>query len=89
TENSPTTDALYTPDPSATDWDFRVAYEIWVSAEAFGAAGFGSALIENVHASPSKLSSNTVDVKPAPCPSDPNIPNAVPQPIPVVLENIR
>ena len=89
TTDSPATDALYTPDPSATDWDFRVAYEIWVSAEAFGAAGFGSALIENVHASPSKLSSNTVDVEPAPCPSDPSIPDAVPQPIPVVLQNIR
>jgi hypothetical protein len=87
--DSPATDALYTPDPSATDWDFRVAYEVWVSAEAFGAAGFGSALIENVHASPSKLSSNTVDVEPAPCPSDPGVPDAVPEPIPVVLQNIR
>ena len=89
TDDSPVTDALYTPDPSATDWDFRVAYEIWVSAEAFGAAGFGSALIENVHASPSKLASDTVDVSPAPCPADPNVPDAAPQPIPVVLENIR
>jgi hypothetical protein len=89
TSNSPTSDLLYTPDPSAPDWDYRVAYEIWVSAEAFGAAGFGSALIENVHASPSKLASNTVDVSPAPCPTDPNIPEAAPQPIPVVLENIR
>jgi hypothetical protein len=89
TENSPVTDALYTPDPSATDWDFRVAYEIWVSADAFGASGFGSALIENVHASPSKLASNTVDVQPAPCPPDPNVPDATPEPIPVVLQNIR
>jgi hypothetical protein len=88
-ENSPVTDALYTPDPSATDWDYRVAYEIWVSAEAFGASGFGSALIENVHASPSKLASNTVDVQPAPCPPDPDVPDATPEPIPVVLENIR
>jgi hypothetical protein len=89
TEDSPVTDELYTPDPSASDWDFRVAYEIWVAAEAFGTAGFGSALIENVHASPSKLTSDTVDVSPAPCPTDPNVPDAAPQPIPVVLENIR
>lgn len=89
TESSPLTDALYTPDPSATDWDYRVAYEIWVGAEAFGASGFGSALIENVHASPSKLASNTVDVQPAPCPPDPNVPDATPEPIPVVLQNIR
>lgn len=88
-ENSPVTDALYTPDPGATDWDYRVAYEIWVSAGAFGASGFGSALIENVHASPSKLASNTVDVQPAPCPPDPDVPDATPEPIPVVLENIR
>jgi hypothetical protein len=89
TESSPLTDELYTPDPSATDWDFRVAYEVWVSTEAFGAAGFGSALIENVHASPSKLASNTVDVEPAPCPPDPSVPNAVPEPVPAVLQNIR
>lgn len=88
-ENSPVSDALYTPAAGATDWDFRVAYEIWVSTEAFGAAGFGSALIENVHASPSKLASNTVDVQPAPCPPDPNLPGATPEPIPVVLQNIR
>jgi hypothetical protein len=88
-ESSPVTDALYTPDPSATDWDYRVAYEIWVSAEAFGAPGFGSALIENVHASPSKLASNTVDVQPAPCPPDPDVPDATPEPVPVVLQNIR
>jgi hypothetical protein len=88
-ENSPVTDALYSADPSATDWDYRVAYEIWVSAEAFGASGFGSTLIENVHASPSKLASNTVDVQPAPCPPDPDVPDATPEPIPAVLENIR
>lgn len=89
TESSPPTDELYTPAPEATDWDYRVAYEIWVSSEAFGASGFGSALIENVHASPSKLASNTVDVQPAPCPPDPDVPGAVPEPIPAVLDNIR
>lgn len=89
TESSPLSDELYTPDPGASDWDYRVAYEIWVSTEAFGASGFGSALIENVHASPSKLASNTVDVQPAPCPPDPDVPGAVPEPIPAVLDNIR
>lgn len=89
TESSPITDELYTPDPSATHWDFRVAYEVWVSTEAFGAVGFGSALIENVHASPSKLESNTVDVSPAPCPIDPGNPETTPEPLPIVLQNIR
>jgi hypothetical protein len=89
TENSPATDAAYTPNASATDWDYRVAYEIWVASDAFGSVGFGSALIENVHASPSKLAGNTVDVLPAPCPIDPEIPGATPEPVPVVLQNIR
>jgi hypothetical protein len=89
TESSPATDAAYTPNVDASDWDYRVSYEIWVSSEAFAEAGFGSALIENVHASPSKLAGNTVDVKPDPCPIDPSAPEAVPQPLPPVLQNIR
>jgi len=89
TESSPETDAAYTQNGDAPEWDYRVAYEVWVSSEAFGGAGFGSALIENVHASPSKLEGNTVDVVPAPCPADPNVPDAVPAPVPVVLQNIR
>jgi hypothetical protein len=88
-EDSPATDAAYTPNASASDWDYRVAYEIWVASDAFGSVGFGSALIENVHASPSKLEGNTVDVSPAPCPIDPGIPGATPEPVPVVLQNIR
>jgi hypothetical protein len=88
-EDSPATDASYTPNPNASAWDYRVAYEIWVSTEAFGAAGFGSALIDNVHASPSKAAGDTTDVLPAPCPVDPNDPDAVPQPLSVVLQTIR
>ena len=53
-------DAAYTPNADATDWDYRVSYEIWVSSEAFAEAGFGSALIENVHASPSKLAGPSI-----------------------------
>lgn len=88
-ENSPATDSEYTPNPEASAWDYRVSYDVWVSLEAFGEAGFGSALIENVHASPSKLPGNTVDVSPAPCPADPAIPGATPPPVPAVLQNIR
>jgi hypothetical protein len=88
-ESSPATDAQYTPNPDASDWDYRVSYEAWVSVEAFGAAGFGSALIENVHASPSKAGSNTLDVLPAPCPVDPTTPEAQPEPLPPVLSTIR
>lgn len=89
TESSPVTDVDYTPADGASDWDYRVAYEVWISAEAFGSAGFGSALIENVHASPSKAAGDTVTVSPAPCPSDPSDPEAVPEPVPPVLTIIR
>jgi hypothetical protein len=88
-EDSPATDASYTPNADASAWDYRVAYEVWVSTEAFGDAGFGSALIENVHASPSKAAGDTADVLPAPCPVDPSDPDAVPEPLPVVLQTIR
>lgn len=68
TTDSPATDARYTPNASAPDWDYRVVYEVWVDLGAFGSAGFGQAYINSVHASPSKLDSNTVDVVPTPCP---------------------
>jgi hypothetical protein len=87
--DSPATDAEYTPNPNASDWDYRVSYEVWVSAAAFGSAGFGSALIETVHASPSKAGGKaggaTLDVVPAPCPVDPSDPNAIAVPVPAAL----
>jgi hypothetical protein len=88
-EDSPATDAAYTPNPDASEWDFRVTYEVWISADAFGTADFGSALIELVHASPSKLAGDSVDVTPAPCPADPENPELAPQPLPQVLSNLR
>jgi hypothetical protein len=66
--DSPATDANYTPNPDAPNWDYRVVYEVWIALEAFGSAGFGQAYIENVHASPSKLATNTVEVFASPCP---------------------
>jgi len=70
TEDSPATDADYTPNASAPSWDFRVVYDVWVKRAAFGDVGFGRALVEFVHASPSKLGENTVDVVPDECPPD-------------------
>jgi hypothetical protein len=89
TVDSPATDEIYTPNPDALDWDYRVSYEVWVAADAFGEAGFGSALIELVHASPSKLQSDSVDVRPAPCPVDPTTPELEGEPLPSVLSNLR
>lgn len=69
-ESSPATDQTYTPNPAAPNWDYRVVYELWIAAEAFGTAGFGGVSIEYVHASPSKIGSNTLIVDPGPCPPD-------------------
>ena len=84
-EASPETNETYASSPVAASWDYRVVYEVWVSMDAFGSAGFGSALIENVHASPSKTGENTETVTPAPCPPDPRAPEAPREPVPPVL----
>jgi hypothetical protein len=84
-EASPETNDAYDASQGAASWDYRVIYEVWVSMDAFGSAGFGSALIENVHASPSKTGENTETVTPAPCPPDPGAPEALPEPVPPVL----
>jgi hypothetical protein len=70
TTDSPATDENYTPNADAPAWDYRVVYEVWLDLDAFGSAGFGQAYIENVHASPSKLDNNTVEVTASPCPTD-------------------
>lgn len=68
TESSPISDEDFSPSPEAGEWDFRVVYDVWVKRSAFGAAGFGEALIDHVHASPSKADGNTIDVTPGDCP---------------------
>jgi hypothetical protein len=70
TVDSPATDATYTPNPSTSNWDYRVVYEVWLDLEAFGAAGFGQAYVTYVHASPAKTSNNTIEVLPTPCPPE-------------------
>ena len=64
------TDEAYSLPPAASAWDYRVVYDIWVKRSAFGAVGFGEALIDAVHASPSKSDDNTIDVTPDDCPPD-------------------
>jgi hypothetical protein len=68
TMSSPATDANCTPNPDAPNWDFRVVYEVWIDLAAFHPNTFGSAYMSFVHASPSKLSTNTVETQPEPCP---------------------
>jgi hypothetical protein len=75
TVDSPATDDKYTPNPETPEWDYRVVYEAWIDIDAFGAAGFGGASIEFVHASPSKANSNTLEVMPGDCPCNHNDPD--------------
>ncbi|MCU0664287.1 MAG: hypothetical protein MUC50_18410, partial [Myxococcota bacterium] len=70
TVDSPATNAAYAPNPAAPLWDYRVVYEVWVLNNAFGTAGFGSAKMTYVHASPSKASDNTWEVVEGDCPDD-------------------
>ncbi len=56
------------PSPVSPEWDFRMVYELWIKAEAFGDAGFCRSDIDYVHASPAKSSSDTILVEPDDCP---------------------
>lgn len=69
--NSPTTDEQWTSNAAAPNWDFRVRFETWIDAAAFGSSGFGGVNVSYVHASPSKASTNTITVIPGPCPPPP------------------
>lgn len=62
----------YAPSDEAPEWDFRMVYELWVSADAFGDSGFCRPDIESVHASPAKASSDTIIVEPDDCPPPPD-----------------
>ena len=67
TTDSPATDANYTPNPSYANWIYDVIYTVDVDKAAFGQAGFGSVSIPYIHASPSRVGENTVNVQPGPC----------------------
>jgi hypothetical protein len=68
TQDSPATDASYSANPQYPSWNFAVEYETWVRLDTFGAAGAGKVSIASVHASPSRMGTNTVTVQEGPCP---------------------
>jgi hypothetical protein len=68
--DSPATDSLYTPVAGAEAWDYRVVYDVWVHEAAFGSAGFGTASVDFVHASPSKEEGASSTVVEDDCPPD-------------------
>lgn len=70
TVDSPATDGFYTPNPIYPDWIFDVIYEVKINTAAFGAAGFGSMDIPYIHASPSKVGTNTIYAEPGVCPGE-------------------
>ena len=67
--NSPATDAFYTPNPTYPDWIYDVIYEVKISRGAF-TGGFGRLEVPYIHASPSKLGTNTIYALPGPCPGE-------------------
>jgi hypothetical protein len=60
TQNSPATDAAYTPNPQFPGWVFEVTYEFQVKGSVFGNKGFGSLAIPLIHDSPNKIGKNLV-----------------------------
>jgi hypothetical protein len=72
--DSPATTASYAPSAATPKWDYRVVYEAWIKNDAFGASGFGSVQLAFVHASPSKLNTNTLPVTKGPCPAGWGVP---------------
>jgi hypothetical protein len=68
TEDSPATDSNYTPNSTYPDWIYEVWYEVTVDPAPFAAGGgFGEPLITGIHASPSKVGSNTCPVVEVTC----------------------
>jgi len=68
--NSPATDEFYTANPTYPNWIYDVIYEVKIDKAAFGAAGFGSLEVPYIHASPSKLGTNTIYAEPGVCPGE-------------------
>jgi len=68
TVDSPATDASYTPNPQYPKWIFEVWYEVWVKWSVFGSNGPGKVYITGIHASPSRIGQNSIEIVPTPCP---------------------
>ncbi|MBX2998999.1 MAG: DNRLRE domain-containing protein [Caldilineaceae bacterium] len=68
--NSPATNQFYAPNATYPNWIYDVIYEVKIASAAFGAAGFGSLEVPYIHASPSKLGSNTIYAEPGVCPGE-------------------
>ena len=66
---SPATDAFYTPNATYPNFIYDVIYEVKIAKTAF-AAGFGSLEVPYIHASPSKLGTNTIYAEPGVCPGE-------------------
>ncbi len=69
TVDSPKTDASYTANPTYPNWIWDVWYEATVKPGPFASGGgFGRPSITGLHASPSKVGSNTCPVVQVSCP---------------------
>ncbi len=71
--NSPPATENYEAIDAAFDaYEFVNSYEVLVSKDAFGSAGFGSVTIGDLHNSPSKKGIKGEDLQPCPAPTDNN-----------------
>lgn len=68
-QNSPATDSTYIQNPTYPNFIFDVIYELKISKAAFP-GGFGSLEVPYIHASPSKIGTNTVYAEPGLCPGE-------------------
>ena len=66
--DSPPADGAYAVlDPVFSEWNFSSVYVMTISGDAFGAAGFGSVTVDEIHNSPAKTGSNKII--PVECPT--------------------
>lgn len=77
TTNSPATNSSYSINSTYPNWIYDVWYEVTVKASAFGSVGFGTPIITDVHASPSKTGNNTEAVTPGDCPGNTKLGNMI------------
>lgn len=69
TTDSPPTDSMYTPSAECPNWQYYASYRISVDPAIFGPSGYGGVFMTSVHASPSKVGTETVPVTEGPPPS--------------------
>lgn len=61
-EDSPETDSVYTPNPNYPYWEYYAVYHVCINDRVLGGDQFGYVFMSSVHASPSKIGPDTIDI---------------------------